>query len=143
MRIIDWISDVCSSDLAVVAVARQAARQPAPQPGAGGDDRAVRARLAAGAARAGMDAVGTVDAAGGATDRGADGTARQAARTALARAPAALRPGRRTRPGADRAGRRLPAVRGVLQPGRDRADAVARSGGHMSALQSLMHTTYA
>src|SRR3546814_4037218 len=83
MRIIDWISDVCSSDLAVVAVARQAARQPAPQPGAGGDDRAVRARLAAGAARAGMDAVGTVDAAGGATDRGADGTARQAARTAL------------------------------------------------------------
>src|SRR3546814_4157290 len=73
---------------AVVAVARQAARQPAPQSGAGGDDRAVRARLAAGAARAGMDAVGTVDAAGGATDRGADGTARQAARTALARAPA-------------------------------------------------------
>src|SRR3546814_5930176 len=75
-----------------------------------------------------MDAVGTVDAAGGATDRGADGTARQAARTALARAPAASRPGRRTRPGADRAGRRLPAVRGVLQPGRDRADAVAAAG---------------
>src|SRR3546814_7688251 len=139
MRISDWSSDVCSADLAlgaarwrpvggqsaVVAVARQAARQPAPQSGAGGDDRAVRARLAAGAARAGMDAVGTVDAAGGATDRGADGTARQAARTALARAPAASRPGRRTRPGADRASRRLPAVRGVLQPGRDRADAVA------------------
>src|SRR3546814_20869230 len=97
MRISDWSSDVCSADLAlgaarwrpvggqsaVVAVARQAARQPAPQPGAGGDDRAVRARLAAGAARAGMDAVGTVDVAGGATDRGADGTARQAARTAL------------------------------------------------------------
>src|SRR3546814_5764217 len=75
-----------------------------------------------------MDAVGTVDAAGGATDRGADGTARQAARTALASAPAASRPGRRTRPGADRAGRRLPAVRGVLQPGRDRADAVADAG---------------
>src|SRR3546814_11284131 len=74
----------------------------------------------------GMDAGGTVDAAGGATDRGADGTARQAARTALARAPAASRPGRRTRPGAVRAGRRLPAVRGVLQPGRDRADAVDR-----------------
>src|SRR3546814_6793321 len=75
-----------------------------------------------------MDAVGTVDAGGGATDRGADGTARQAARTALARAPAASRPGRRTRPGADRAGRRLPALRGVLQPGRDRADAVADAG---------------
>src|SRR3546814_7776664 len=75
-----------------------------------------------------MDAVGTVDAAGGATDRGADGTARQAARTALARAPAASRPGRRTRPGADRAGRRIPAVRGVLQPGRDRAAAVAAAG---------------
>src|SRR3546814_12242509 len=49
-------------------------------------------------------------------------------RTALARGPAASRPGRRTRPGAERAGRRLPAVRGVLQPGRDRADAVADAG---------------
>src|SRR3546814_3901161 len=128
MRISDWSSDVCSSDL-----------QPAPQPGAGGDDRAVRARLAAGAARAGMDAVGTVDAAGGATDRGADGTARQAARTALARAPAASRPGRRTRPGADRAGRRLPAVRGVLQPGRDRADAVADAGDRKSTRLNSSH----
>src|SRR5690606_20137622 len=116
------------SQSAVVAVARQAARQPAPQPGAGRDDRAVRARLAAGAARAGVDAVGAVDAAGRAAGGGADGAARQAARTAVARAPAAPRPGRRTRPGADRAGRGVPAVRGVLQPGRDRADAVADAG---------------
>src|SRR5690606_9808266 len=113
---------------AVVAFARQAARQPAPQPGAGGGDRAAGARLAARATRAGLDAVGAVDAAGGAAGRGADRAARQAARTAVARPPAAPRPGRRARPGADRAGRGVPAVRGVLQPGRDRADAVADAG---------------
>src|SRR5690606_20433926 len=113
---------------AVVAVARQAARQPAPQPGAGGDDRAVRARLAACAARAGLDAVGTVDVAGGTADGRPDGAGRQAAGAALARAPAAPRPGRRPRPGPDHAGCGLPAVRGVLQPRRDRADAVADAG---------------
>src|SRR5690606_23677077 len=105
-----------------------AARQPAPQPGAGRDDRAVRARLAAGAARAGVDAVGAVDAAGRAAGGGADGAARQAARTAVARAPPASRTSRGPRPGADRARRRVPAVRGVLQPRRHRTDAVADAG---------------
>src|SRR3546814_9458195 len=55
------------------SLARQAARQLAPQPGAGRNHRIVRARLAARAARARLDAVGAVDAAGGAAGRRPDG----------------------------------------------------------------------
>src|SRR5690606_27128695 len=76
---------------AVDALARQAARQPAPQPRAGGDGDAVRAWLAAGAIPAALVAVGAVDAAARAAGDGNDRAARQARRAPAARAPAASR----------------------------------------------------
>jgi hypothetical protein len=109
----------------VMAVSRQVAGQPAPQPGARGGDHFVGARLGVAAAGLGMDAVGALPVVVAGTGAGAARCVRQAgghgagnasaAGAEILRAPAAAR-------GSESS---LPSLRSFLQPGRHRTHAVA------------------